>query len=146
MPRKKFDFQSVKKMGLSFPGVEESTAYGSPALKVRGNLMACIPTHKSAEAESLAVRVSFEERDELLATDPDVYYVKDHYSNYPVVLVRLSRIDPDALHGLLSMGWNFASKKRASTRRNVTPNAARRSARSGTPDELATRTRSKQRS
>jgi hypothetical protein len=29
--------------------VEESTAYGSPALKVRGKLLACVPAHRSAE-------------------------------------------------------------------------------------------------
>jgi len=32
--------------------VEESTAYGSPALKVRGKLLACVPVHRSAEPGS----------------------------------------------------------------------------------------------
>ena len=86
--------------------------YGSPALKVGGKLLACIPTHKSAEPGSVVVRIDFDRRAELLATAPDVYYLKDHYLNYPAVLVRLSRIHPDALRDLLGMSWRFVTAKR----------------------------------
>ena len=43
------------------------------------------------------VRVDFAQRDELLAAEPDVYYLKEHYVDYACVLVRLKRIHPDAL-------------------------------------------------
>jgi len=33
----KINFDTVQKIGLALPGVEESKAYGSPALKVRGS-------------------------------------------------------------------------------------------------------------
>lgn len=85
--------------------------YGTPALKVRGKLLACIPTNKSAEPDSVAISVDFDRRAEMLATSPDIYYLKDHYVNYPVVLVRLSRIHPDALRDLVGMAWRFASTK-----------------------------------
>ena len=71
------NFDTVRKIGLALPGVEESTAYGSPALKVRGKLLACVPAHGLAEPGSLVVRVGFDDRAELLAADPDVYYVTD---------------------------------------------------------------------
>lgn len=103
MPRRTIDFDSVRKIGLTLPDVEESTAYGSPALKVRGKLMACVPTHRSAEPGSLAVRVGFDDRAELLAAAPDVYYMTDHYLNYNAVLVRLSRVAPGVLRDLLGM-------------------------------------------
>jgi len=77
---------------LALPGVEESTAYGAPALKVQGKLLACVPTHRSAEPGSLAVRVGFDDRAELLAAAPDVYYVTDHYLGYSAVLVHLCRL------------------------------------------------------
>ncbi|MGH9723371.1 MAG: MmcQ/YjbR family DNA-binding protein [Bryobacteraceae bacterium] len=109
MARNKIDFDTVRRIGLELPDVEESTMYGSPALKVHGKLLTCIPIHKSAEPNSLAVRVDFGQRAELLETDPDVYYLKDHYVNYPVVLVRLSRIHADALRDLLGIAWNFVS-------------------------------------
>ena len=46
-----------------------------------------------------------------MAADPDVYYVTDHYVNYPTVLVRLSRIHMDALRDLLGMSWLFVNAK-----------------------------------
>ena len=109
MPRNKIDFDTVRRMALSLPDVEESTTYGSPALKVRGKLLTCIPIHKSAEPDSLAVRIDFDRRAELMVASPDVYYLTNHYVNYPVVLVRLSRILPDALRDLLGMAWRFVT-------------------------------------
>jgi hypothetical protein len=103
------DFDAVRKIGLTLPGTEESTAYGLPALKVHGKLLACVPTHRSAEPGSLLVRIGFDDRAELLAADPDVYYVTDHYLNYTSVLVRLSRVTPDVLRDLLGMAHKFVT-------------------------------------
>jgi hypothetical protein len=116
MPRSAIDFDTIQKIGLALPGVEASTACRAPALKVRGKLMACVPTHRSAEPNSLVLRVGFDDRAELLAAAPDVYYVTDHYLGYSAVLVRLSRVTPDVLRDLLSMAHKF-----------VTADAARRS-------------------
>jgi hypothetical protein len=113
MPRKRaVDFDTVRKIGLALPGVEESTAYGSPALKVHGKLLASVPAHRSAEPGSLVVRVDFDDRAELLAADPDVYYVTDHYLNYTAVLVRLSRVAPDVLRDLLGMAHKFVTTRK----------------------------------
>src|ERR1700689_2316740 len=109
MPKCTISFDAVRKIGLALPGVEESTAYGSPALKVRGKLLACVPAHRSAEPGSLVVRVGFDDRAELLAADPDVYYVTDHYLNYTAVLVRLSRVTPDLLRDLLGLAHKFVT-------------------------------------
>jgi hypothetical protein len=109
-------FATVKKIGLALPDVEEGTAYGSPALKLHGQLLACIPTNKAAEPDSVVVRVDFSQRDELLAAEPHVYYLKDHYVDYACVLVRLKRIHPDALRDLLLMSWKFVNSK-AKTKR-----------------------------
>ena len=50
-------------------------------------------------------------RDELIAEEPEVYYLKPHYEDYACVLVRLKRIRPDAMRDLLAMGWQFVNKK-----------------------------------
>ena len=113
MPRSTIDFDIVRKIGLALLGVEESTAYGSPALKVHGKLLASVPTHRSAEPGSLVIRVDFDDRAELLAADPDVYYVTDHYVGYNAVLVRLSRVNPDVLRDLLGMAYKFVTRKAA---------------------------------
>jgi hypothetical protein len=113
MRRSRIDFDTVRTIGLALPGVEESTAYGSPALKVHGKLLACVPSHRSAEPGSLAIRVDFDDRAELLAADPDVYYLTDHYVGYNAVLVRLSRVRPDVLRDLLGMAYKFVTRQAA---------------------------------
>ena len=109
MPRGTIDFDTVRNIGLALPGVEESTAYGLPALKVRGKLLASVPANSSAEPGSLVVRVALDDRAELLAAAPDVYYVTDHYLDYSGVLVRLSRVNPDVLRDLLGMAYKFVT-------------------------------------
>jgi hypothetical protein len=116
MPGSKTNFDTVRRIGLRLPGVEASTAWGAPALKVRRKLLACVPTHRSAEPGSLVVRAGFDDRAELLAAAPDIYYVTDHYLGYTAVLVRLSRVTPDVLRDLLGMAHKF-----------VTADSARRS-------------------
>ena len=111
MPKSTIDFDTVRKIGLALPGVEESTAYGFPALKVHGKILACVPANRSAEPGSLVVRVDREERAELLAAAPEVYYVTDHYLDYDAVLVRLSRVNPGVLRDLLGMAYKFVTAK-----------------------------------
>jgi hypothetical protein len=113
MPRSTINFDTVRDIGLALPGVAESTAYGAPALKVHGKLLACVPTHRSAEPASLAVRVDLDDRAELLAADPGVYYITEHYAGYNAVLVRLSRINPSVLRDLLGMAYKFVTRKPA---------------------------------
>jgi hypothetical protein len=119
MAKSTIDFDTLRKIGLTLPGVEEGTAYGFPALKVHGKLLACVPANRSAEPGSIVVRVDFDDRAELLAAAPDVYYITDHYANYNAVLVRLSRVNPGVLRDLLGMAYKFvtANVKRPSPAR-----------------------------
>jgi hypothetical protein len=91
-------------------------AYGSPALKVHGKIMACMAINKSAETGSLMVRLENDDRDELIAAAPDVYYVTDHYAPYNAVLVRLSRVNADVLQDLLGMAHKFLSRNAKPTK------------------------------
>jgi hypothetical protein len=113
MARPTVNFDTARQIGLALPGVEDGTAYGNLALKAHGKLLACIPAHRSAEPDSLVVKVDFGDRAALLAEAPDVYYVTDHYVGYPWVLVRLSRVSPDVLRDLLGMAYKFVTRKAA---------------------------------
>ena len=115
MPRAKVTFDTVREIGLALPDVEAGTLYGSPALKVCGKLLTCLAINKSAEPESLAVAMDFDQRSELLAEAPGTYYVTDHYVDYPVVLVRLSQIRTEQLRDLLGSAWRFVSAQRKRT-------------------------------
>ena len=105
-------FETVRTIGLGLPGVEAATKYdGSPMLKVGGSFMAGLALHPSAESATLVVRAEREDRDSLLADAPDTYYVTDYYRPHPVVLVRLSRLDRDALRDLLSVSRRLTLAK-----------------------------------
>jgi len=106
------DFTTVRRIGLELPGMEE--APGSRALQVHRKLLACIPVHRSAEPHSLMVRADFDDRRELLAEAADIYYITDHYLEYPSILVRLSRVTSDVLRDLLSMSYKFVTGKKES--------------------------------
>ena len=43
---------------------------------------------------------------------PDTYYITDHYRDYPAVLVRLSKADPQAVRRFLERLWREAAPKR----------------------------------
>ena len=96
------NFEDVRGLGRSFADLQETTMYGSPALKLGKRLVACLAIHRSAESGSLVVRTDFEQRAALLTDDPGTYYVTDHYVKHPVVLVRLARLQHDQLRDLLA--------------------------------------------
>ena len=127
-------FETVRAIGLTLPDVEATTRYdGASILKAGGAFMAGLATHPSAEPGTLVVRVDLEEREGFLEDAPEIYYVTESYRNYPVVLVRLSRIDRDALRDLLASARLLTlakGRKRLSTRQpsSGSPSRSSRSA------------------
>jgi hypothetical protein len=103
-------------IGLTLPGVEDSTYFGTRALKVNGNLMACVPTNKAAEPNSLLIRVDRADRPALLAESPDLYYAPDHYLGYDGVLIRLAHCTPELAHDLFAMAHKFVTRKAPAAR------------------------------
>jgi hypothetical protein len=111
-------FATARAVGLTLPDVEATTRYdGSPVLKLRGVFMAGLASHPSAEPETLVVKMAPEDRDRLLEDAPETYYLTDSYRPYPVVLVRLTRIDRVALRDLLSIAWRLVSTKAPARKR-----------------------------
>src|SRR5262247_2572249 len=109
---KSLTFDDVRRIGLALPNTEEGTAWGTPVLRANGTIFAGIPIHKSAEPGSLMLRVPLADRDLLIEEQPDIYYTAAHYENYPCVLVRLARINRDALEDLVRMAHRFSSAGR----------------------------------
>jgi hypothetical protein len=102
-------WDEVRQIALSFPGVEESTAYGTPAFKVAGKFL----TRLRPEDDSLVlVDVPFDEREMLMDADPETFHITPHYQNYPSVLARLARVHPGSLANFLERRWrNVAPRK-----------------------------------
>ena len=110
-------FRTVEALARDLPRVERGTSWGARALKVDGAMFACVPTNKSAEPGSLVVSLDFGVRDELIADDPETYYLKEHYVGHPCVLVRLNHINRDALRDLLRMAHQYVITTRRRRRR-----------------------------
>lgn len=116
-------FDIVRTIGLELPGVEATTKYdGSPVLKLDGIFVAGLAMHPSAEPDTLVVRSDLEVREALVEDAPDTYYLTDYYRSYPLVLVRLKRVEPDALRDLLSVSWRMTMSK---TQRRRSPQSVR---------------------
>jgi hypothetical protein len=100
-------FEQVRLAARAFPGVEDSTSYGTPALKVRGKLLARL--HQSGEC--LVLRANLLDREILMQSDSKVFHITDHYRDYPWVLVRFSAVDPRALPDLIERAWRLVAPK-----------------------------------
>ena len=69
-------FDDVRTIAAALPGVEEGKAWGVPALKLRGTMVACMAAHKSAEPNTLVVRLPFDQRDAIIADAPQTYSLR----------------------------------------------------------------------
>lgn len=116
-------FARVEAIGRALPEVTVTTSWGQPALKVRGKMFACGASHKSAEPDTLVVMMDPADRTALIEDEPATFYLKEHYVTYPCVLVRLSRIQTDALRDLLAGAHRFVV---ANAKRQQPPTTPRR--------------------
>ncbi|HVV54772.1 MAG TPA: MmcQ/YjbR family DNA-binding protein [Mucilaginibacter sp.] len=91
--------QFIRNILLALPGVTESPSHGTPAFYVQKKFLARLWEN----GEVLVVRT--DERDKWLQKDPEVFFMTDHYRNYPTVLVNLAKADPEVLKRLLTEAW-----------------------------------------
>jgi hypothetical protein len=100
------EYKRVCEIARKLPGVEESASYGTPALKVKGRFLCRL----RSEAEgALAIRCDFLDRQILLQADPEVFFVTEHYLDYPMILVRLNKIRLSALPDLVERAWRMVA-------------------------------------
>ena len=96
---------------MQLPGIEQGMCYGTPALRIKGKFLLRL----KEDGETVAIKIPMEDRDFLLKADPKVFYITDHYREYPAILFRLAAITPDQLADLLELGWRFVAPKKLLT-------------------------------
>jgi hypothetical protein len=102
-------WEDVVAVGARFPGVEETTSYGTPSLKIRGKFMCRMRTNPDA----LVVRVlDVADSEALMKGEPDVFFKTPHYEGWPGVLVRLELVDREQLAELIEDAWRIQAPKR----------------------------------
>lgn len=110
MPTRGVTFERARELALALPGVVESKSYGTPSLKVGKNMIARL----KEDGETLVMRMDIISRDLLLRAKPQVFYITDHYRDYPYILVRLAKIGERELTGLLEDACRLAAPARRS--------------------------------
>jgi len=116
-------YERYLKVALALPGTEASTSYGTPAVKVRGKILSRWRT----EAEgALAIRCDFLDRQILLHAQPDVFFLTDHYLNYPMILMRIEKVSREVLMDMVERAWRLVAPSRLMKQRDAVLASAKR--------------------
>jgi hypothetical protein len=96
------DADDVRRIALSFPETTEKQRWGHPTFDVAGRMFVTVPDDRT----SFAVRCPRLERDELIAAEPDKFWVPKHEAGSNWVRARLGALeDADELHDILIDSW-----------------------------------------
>ena len=96
------DADDVRRIALSFPETVEKQRWGHPTFDVAGRMFVTVPDDQT----SFAVRCPRLERAELIAAEPQKFWVPPHEAGSNWVRARLAALeDADELHDILLDSW-----------------------------------------
>ena len=84
----------LKQIAGAIEGLDETTSYGTLAFKVKKKLVARV----REDGDTLVIAMDFVNRDLLMKAEPKVFHLKEHYLDYPYVLIHLDQITPTSLN------------------------------------------------
>jgi hypothetical protein len=100
-------FEDIREVAVALPGVVDGTSYGTAALKVGGKLFARL--HQSLEC--VVLRTELLDREILMQSAPDAFFITDHYRDYPWILLRFGVVEKSALPDLIERAWRLVASK-----------------------------------
>jgi hypothetical protein len=103
------NFDDVRQIVFSYPGVTEHLVFGGPTIRV-GKLF--LTRIAKIDPDTLVKVPDQREREYLLSAQPDVYYMQEHYESFECVLIRMSKADPGAVRQLFEAAWQAYAPKR----------------------------------
>lgn len=116
-------FDDVLALAARLPEVEPGTAYGTPALRVRGKSFCRLWSEREHRrdgvggTEVLVVFCDLDEKDALIESSRGVLFSTPHYQGYPALLVRLADVGSGELAELLEDSYRI--KAPASLRKRL---------------------------
>lgn len=129
-------YERYLKIVLALPGTEASPRpgaawrrgtkpFGTPSVRVCGKLLSRWRT----EAEgALAIRCDFLDRQILLQALPEVFFLTDHYVNYPMILVRIEKASREVMADVTERAWRFVAPAKLVKQRDAVQASAKRRA------------------
>ncbi|AJT63548.1 MmcQ/YjbR family DNA-binding protein [Streptomyces chattanoogensis] len=103
------DSDDVRRIALSLPETVEKEAWEMPTFRVAGKMFLTLPDDET----SFAVRCPIHERGELIAAEPQKFWVPPHEAGSHWVRVRLAALeDIDELRDIVVDSWRQAAPPR----------------------------------
>ncbi|MGF1665113.1 MAG: MmcQ/YjbR family DNA-binding protein [Acidimicrobiia bacterium] len=98
----------IRTIALALPGSFEQSSYGGrPSWRTKRRMF----TWVRDDPEALVIWVdSIDERDALVAAEPDTFFTTSHYDNHPIVLVCLDRIDGEEAAELITDSYRHRAE------------------------------------
>jgi hypothetical protein len=103
------DFEPVRKIALTFPGVVDDVShYNTPSLKVGKKFMSRL--HENGAF--IAINLSVELREKYLDAYPDIFHLPEHYVNYSYICMWVNTASAELLKKIVELSWKgLAGKK-----------------------------------
>ncbi|WP_030256067.1 MmcQ/YjbR family DNA-binding protein [Streptomyces violens] len=103
------DSDDVRRIALSLPETVEKEAWSMPTFRVAGKMYLTLPDDET----SFAVRCPVLERGELIAAEPEKFWVPPHEASSAWVRVRPAALeDLDELRDIVVDSWRQAAPSR----------------------------------
>lgn len=88
------------------PGVTEKLCFATPAFYVNKKIFSRL----REDGDTLVIQTT--ERDKWTSTDPETFFITDHYRDYDYMLLSLKRVEPADLKKLLEAAWYGRATKK----------------------------------
>ena len=100
----------VRRIARALPGAYEQASYdGQPSWRTKPRMFTWIRSDPAA----LVVWVgSVEDKEVLIASEPDKFFTTPHYDGQPMVLVNLDAVDVDEATELITDSWRLRAPAR----------------------------------
>lgn len=102
--------EHVRRIALALPDAYEQASYdGCPSWRTKPRMF----TWVREDPEALVVWVeSLDDKEALLASDPDTFFTTPHYDGHSIVLVRLGHVGVDEAAELITDSWRLRAPRR----------------------------------
>ena len=98
-------YEKISAMVSSLPATAEKSCHGTPGFYVGKKLFARL------KEDGITLVVYNDNRDEWIASSPEICFITDHYKNHPMLLIDLSRVKQAVLTVLLTRSWELRSSR-----------------------------------
>lgn len=104
----------VRRVALTLPGAYEKASFDdAPSFRTKPRMFAWIRTDAGTDDQPTLVLfvASVEEKEALVAADPDVYFTTPHYDGHAIVLARLEVISVAEMTEMVTESFRLRAPK-----------------------------------